>query len=148
MCITRMSLCLMINAGKFFDLKQRLIFGGHVRPRVNWEELAKWELMKSTRRPNISLSSETGTFLWKHRLLISVGPLLSLLRSGSTWSLHSIVGGGGGRDELWNAVVCFQLRYIYWKRCRQRKLLRTSLPRMQSVWRHPVNSIAAVLLLY
>ena len=40
MCVTRISLGLMINTGMLLDSSRRLIFGGSVRDRsrVNWEE--------------------------------------------------------------------------------------------------------------
>ena len=38
----------------------------------------KWELMKPTQRPSVSLMTETGMFLWMPSSLISGGPLLSL----------------------------------------------------------------------
>ena len=55
----------------------------------------KWELMKPTQRPSVSLVTETGMFLWMPSLLINGGTLLSLL-FGLSSSLPPLVGGGGG----------------------------------------------------
>ena len=52
--------------------------------------------MKPTRRPSVSLVTETGVFLLMYSALISSGPLFSLQYSGLSSSLPPIVGGGGG----------------------------------------------------
>ena len=63
-----------------FGLKQESdLRWTHDRSWVNWEEFVavKWELIKPTRRPRVSLVPKTGMFLWMGSLLISGGPLLS-----------------------------------------------------------------------
>ena len=85
MCVTRISLGLMINAGMLFDLNCRmLIFGWPVTALgLTGKSLSavKWELMKPTRRPSVSLVTDTGLFLWMSSPLISGGPLFSLWSS-------------------------------------------------------------------
>ena len=64
-----------------FGLKQELIFGGPlIAFGLTGKSLfaVKWELMKPTRRPSVSLVTETGLFLWMSSPLTSGGPLLSL----------------------------------------------------------------------
>ena len=48
--------------------------------------VVKWELMRPTQRPSASLVPETWMFLWMPSLLISGGPLLSLLCTA--WVRH------------------------------------------------------------
>ena len=65
-CVTRIVLGLMINAGTLLASDRRLIFGGPVITLgLTWTCLSsvKRELMKPTRRPSISLMTETGMFL-------------------------------------------------------------------------------------
>ena len=71
----------MINAGMLLAPSRRLIFGGPVIALgLTGKSLfdVKWELMKLTRRPSVSLVTETGLFLRMSSPLISGGPLLSL----------------------------------------------------------------------
>ena len=65
-CVTRISNGLMINAGMLLASSRRLIFGGPVIALgITGKSLSavKRELMKHTRRPNVSLVTETGLFL-------------------------------------------------------------------------------------
>ena len=81
MCVARISLGLMINAGMLLASRRRLIFGGLVIAlRLTGKSLSavKWELIKPARRPGVSLVTETGMFLLMFIPLISCGPLLSL----------------------------------------------------------------------
>ena len=85
MCIKRISLGLMINAGMLWHAiagsSRRLIFGGPVITLgLTGKSLStvKWELMKPTRRLSISVVTKTGMFLWTVSPLVSGGPLLSL----------------------------------------------------------------------
>ena len=71
----------MINAGMLLTSSRRLIFGGPVIALgLTGKSLfdVKWELMKLTRRPSVSLVTETGLFLRMSSPLISGCPLLSL----------------------------------------------------------------------
>ena len=80
--VTRISLGSMIYADVLSTLSRRLIFAGPVIALglIGKSLLAvKSELMKHTRRPSISLVSETSMFSWTSSPLISGGPLLSLL---------------------------------------------------------------------
>ena len=88
-CATRISLGLMLNAGMLLASSMRLIFVAQVIA-LGWPgkslSTVKWELMKPTRRPSVSLVPETWMFLWMPSLLINGGPLLSLLCSA--WVRH------------------------------------------------------------
>ena len=89
MCATRMSLGLMINAGILLASRRRLKFCGSVIALgLTGKSLyaVKWELMKPTRGPSVSLVSETWMFLRMPSLLISGGPILNLLCSA--WVCH------------------------------------------------------------
>ena len=44
MCVTRINLGLMINAGMLLASSRRLIFGGLVITRVNWEEFVRCQV--------------------------------------------------------------------------------------------------------
>ena len=48
MCVTRISLGLMINAGMLLASGRRLIFGGPVITRVNWEEFVSCQVRNET----------------------------------------------------------------------------------------------------
>ena len=79
-CVTRISLGSIINAGMLAS-SRRLIFGGPVIALgLTGKSLSagKWDLMKATRRPSVSLATETEMFLWMFIPIISGGPLLSL----------------------------------------------------------------------
>ena len=89
---------LVQKAAMFLTGSRSLIFGGPVIVRWirdPWTEkslfAAKWELMKPTRKPSIRLVSETGIFLWILSLLLSFGPLLSLLCLA--WARHGLCDG-------------------------------------------------------
>ena len=91
LCATRISLGLMINAGTLLASSRKLIFGGPVIDLwLTGMSLStvKWEPMKPTRRPSVSLVPETGMFFWMPSLLINGGPLLSLLCSA--WVHHCL----------------------------------------------------------
>ena len=63
--LTRISLGLMINAGMLLASSRRLIFGGPVIALgLTGKSLfaVKGELMKPSRRPSVSLVTETGKF--------------------------------------------------------------------------------------
>ena len=63
---------------------------------VNWEEFAHCQVranIKLTRRPSVSLVPETWMFLCMPSLLISGGPLLSLLCSASVLHYHYLLMG-------------------------------------------------------
>ena len=78
-----------INAGMLLASSRRLIYGGPVIALgLTGKSLSavKWELMKLTRRPRVSLVTETGLFLWMPSALISCGRLLRLLCSA--WVRH------------------------------------------------------------
>ena len=67
---------------KTADPKQEAdLWWTHDRFRVNWEEFVCCQVraMKPTQRPNVCLAPETGMFSWMACLLISGGPLWSLL---------------------------------------------------------------------
>ena len=85
----KINIGLMINAGMLLASSRRLIFGGPVIALgLTGKSLSAvmWELMKPTRRPSVRLVPETAMFLWMPSLLISGGPLLSLLCSA--WVRH------------------------------------------------------------
>ena len=44
MCVTRINIGLMINAGMLLASSRRLIFGGPVISRVNWEEFVRYQV--------------------------------------------------------------------------------------------------------
>ena len=44
MCVARINLGLMINAGMLLVSSRRLIFGGPVIARVNWEEFVRYQV--------------------------------------------------------------------------------------------------------
>ena len=79
--ITRIYLGLKINVGMLLASSRRLIFG---RPVIAFGltgkslSTVKWEPMKPTQRPSVSLVIETEMFLWTFSPLIIGGPLLSL----------------------------------------------------------------------
>ena len=80
-CVTRKNLDLMINAGILLASSRRFSFGGPVIAlALTGKSLfeARWEPMKPTQRPSVSLVIETGMFLWTFSPLISGGQLLSL----------------------------------------------------------------------
>ena len=80
-CVTRINLGLMINAGMLLASSKRLIFVGPVIALGLTDKslsTVKWEPMKPTQRPSVSLVIETAMFLWTFSPLISGGPLLSL----------------------------------------------------------------------
>ena len=67
LCVTRIGLGLMINAGMLLASSRRLIFGGPVISLgLTGKSLfaVKWELMKPTLRPSVSIVTEIGLFLW------------------------------------------------------------------------------------
>ena len=84
---------------------RRLMFGGQrIALWFTGKSLntVKWERMKLTRRPCISLVSETLMVLWKPSPLISGGPLLSLLCSARVHHFLRLLMG------LWTGVqVCW-----------------------------------------
>ena len=85
-----------MNAGVLLASNRRLIFGGPVIALgLTGKSLfaVKWELMKPTRRPSVSLVTETGIFLWMCSPLISGGPFLSLRCSARV--RHCLSEGGG-----------------------------------------------------
>ena len=92
-CVTRISLGLMINEGMLLALSRRLIFGGRVialwltRRTLS---AVKWELMKPTQRPSVSVVTETGMSLWISSPLIIGPPKWS---SPLTSPIHSSVCG-------------------------------------------------------
>ena len=91
LCVTRINFGLMINAGMLLASSRGLIFGGPVIAlELTGKSLSaiKWELMKPSQRPSVSLVIETGMFLWTFSPLISDGPLFSLLCSA--WVHHSL----------------------------------------------------------
>ena len=62
-CVARIRLGLMINAGMLLASSRRLRIGGHVIAlgfTGNSFSALKWELMKPTRKPSVSLVSEQG----------------------------------------------------------------------------------------
>ena len=76
-----------------FNLKQEAhIRWNRDRYRVNWEEFVCCrELMKLTRRPSVSLVTETEMFLWMPSPLITGGPLLRLLCSSWVRYCHRLL---------------------------------------------------------
>ena len=80
MCTTRMSLGLMFIAGVLSASDTRLIFSGPLivlgLTGKNLSAVTR-ELINPTRRPSVSLVSETVTFLWMMSPLISGGLLYS-----------------------------------------------------------------------
>ena len=113
LCITRISLGPMINADVLSTSSRRLMFGGPVIAlRLIGKSLfaVKSELMKHTRRPSISLVSETLMFSWTSSPLISGGPLLSPLCSARVrhylpWSVRV----GDWRVSRLARLICCQI---------------------------------------
>ena len=65
-CVIRINLGLMINAGMLLASSRRLIFGGPVIALVLTRKslsAVKSEPMKPTQRPSVSVVIETGLFL-------------------------------------------------------------------------------------
>ena len=87
----------------WFDDQCRHAFGLKQEAHLRWRVIAhwltgkslstvKWELMKPTQRPSISLVTETEMYLWMSSPLISGGPLSSLQCSAQVHHcLHSLV---------------------------------------------------------
>ena len=90
---------LLFNTGLLLVSSTRLIFSWPVIALgFTGKSLstAKWELMKPTRRPSISLMTQT-IFFWIYSPFINGGPLnLKSVVFGSSWSLPLLVGEGGG----------------------------------------------------
>ena len=95
---TRISLGFMINEGMFSASNRRIPFGGPVIALgLTGKSLSsvKWELMKPSWRPSVSLVSETGILRWMPNLLC--GPLLiKSAMFGLRSSLPSLVCEGDG----------------------------------------------------
>ena len=75
-CATWINSGFMINAGMQLASSCRLIFGGPVIALgLTGKSMSavKWEIMRPTRRPSVSLFSEPWMFLRMHILLISAG---------------------------------------------------------------------------
>ena len=110
-CATRICPGLTTNAGVFVASSRRFIFGGPVIALGSIGKslfAVKWELMKPSRKPNVSFVAETRMILWMSRALISGGPLLSLRYSDRVCHcLHLLV-----RVVYWYATRL--LRLICW----------------------------------
>ena len=80
-CVTRINLGFMINAGMLLASSRRLIFGGPVIALwligKSWSAI-KWELIETYSEAKRQLVIETVMFLWTFSPLIGGGPLLSL----------------------------------------------------------------------
>ena len=113
MWATRILLGLMINAGMLLASSRRLIFSGPVITLgLTLKSLytVKWELMKPTRKPSISLVTETGIFLWMPSLLISGDPLLSLLCSACVRHCHCLLVEVVDWCPIWLAkLICSRI---------------------------------------
>ena len=97
-CVTRTSFGLIINAGMRLASSRRLIFGGPVIAlglTGRSFSAVKLELIKPTRRPSVSLVTETGRFLWMSRHLKWWSSLKSAVFDSSL-SLPPLVSEGGG----------------------------------------------------
>ena len=73
---TKITLGLIINAGMLLASSRRLIFGGPVIAfALTGKSLyaVRWELVQTTRRPSVSLVSETAMFVWLPSPVISRG---------------------------------------------------------------------------
>ena len=111
--MTRISLGLMINAGMLLASSRRLIFGRPVIALgIAWKSLSvvKWDLMKPTRWPRVSLVTRTGMFLWMSSPHISGGSLLSLRCSARVrHCLRSLVRVGDWRVSRLARLICCRI---------------------------------------